>query len=66
MTDAGVAAKARRDERTLWVLRTGRAVPLAVRIGITDGTSTEIVEGDVHAGDRVIVEATVEAARRSP
>jgi len=66
MTDAGVAAPSRRNERTLWVLRVARAVRLPVRVGITDGTSTEIVEGDVRAGDRVIVEATVEAARRSP
>lgn len=66
MTDASIAAVSRRDERTLWILRAGRAVPLGVRIGITDGTSTEIVAGDVRAGDHVIVEATVEAARSSP
>jgi HlyD family secretion protein len=66
MTDAGAPAASRGDERTLWLLRAGRAVPIAVRVGITDGTSTEIVTGDARAGDSVIVEATGESVRPSP
>ena len=65
MTDAGVPAS-RRNERTLWILREGGAVPIAVRAGITDGTSTEVVGGDIRAGDRAVVEASVDTARRSP
>jgi HlyD family secretion protein len=30
--------------------------PVKIRTGITDGTLTEIVEGDLHAGDALITE----------
>ncbi|HZU81383.1 MAG TPA: efflux RND transporter periplasmic adaptor subunit [Polyangiaceae bacterium] len=46
------------DHRTLWVLRGGSARAVSVRIGVSDGTSTEIVEGDVQPGDALITEAT--------
>jgi len=45
------------DRRTIWVLRGETAVPVAVGIGISDGTHTEIVEGDLRDGDRVVVDA---------
>ncbi len=44
-------------EREIWVLRDGKAVPVQVTIGITDGSRTRIVKGDIAAGDKVIVDA---------
>jgi HlyD family secretion protein len=40
----------------VWVLDAGqRPAPVDVRIGLTDGTSTEVVEGPLREGDEVIV-----------
>jgi HlyD family secretion protein len=51
---------------TVWVLdRDGKAVPRQVRIGITDGVSTELVSGDLHRGDRLIIADTSEVGAQS-
>lgn len=44
--------------RRIWVLVDGRPRELAVTIGPTDGSQTEIVEGDLQPGQLVIVSAT--------
>jgi HlyD family secretion protein len=44
------------DERTVWVLRTGKPVSVSLKIGVTDGTVTEMVGGDLHEGDEMITE----------
>jgi HlyD family secretion protein len=44
------------DKRTLWVLRGGKASPLRVKVGVTDGTNTEIETSDLNEGDRVITD----------
>ena len=49
------------DQRVAWVVQGGLASPHAVRIGITDGISTELVEGDVRVGDALVSEAVVVA-----
>ena len=41
----------------VWVLREGRAVPVAVRTGASNGRTTEILGGEVKAGMRVVTEA---------
>jgi HlyD family secretion protein len=44
----------------VWVLR-GEArdpVPVPVQTGITDGSVTELVSGDLREGDAVVTEAT--------
>jgi HlyD family secretion protein len=46
-------------ERTLWLLRDGRPESATVKTGATDGSLTEIVEGSVHEGDLVVVDASV-------
>lgn len=56
---------ARADERVVWIAHGPGATPVLVRVGITDGVSTEIVEGDVHAGDSAVVEAAPEAGKKS-
>jgi HlyD family secretion protein len=56
------------DQRVVWVVgKGGRASPRIVRIGITDGMLTEVVEGGVKPGDAVVSEANVaNAPKRGP
>lgn len=44
--------------RPLWVLKDGRAAEVRVRTGATDGVVTEILSGDLSAGDPVITDMT--------
>jgi HlyD family secretion protein len=44
----------------VWVVRDGKAFPIAVRLGATDGKSTEIQSGQVTPGMPLIVEALKE------
>ncbi|MCY1059267.1 efflux RND transporter periplasmic adaptor subunit [Nannocystis sp. SCPEA4] len=46
------------NNRTVWVLVDGQPKPLQVQIGITDGSVTEIVGGELTEGMQVIVGAT--------
>jgi HlyD family secretion protein len=50
------------NERILWVMRGETAVAETIRIGLSDGSDTEILAGQIRAGDRVVVEATLTAA----
>jgi HlyD family secretion protein len=50
------------DERALWLLRDGRPVLVKLRVGITDGSATEVVAGDVRPSDVAITEAVADAA----
>jgi HlyD family secretion protein len=43
--------------RTVWVLRGKQAEPVQVKLGISDGTQTEVIEGELRPGDTVITEA---------
>jgi HlyD family secretion protein len=45
------------DRRTVWVLRDGSASPVPVRTGISDGSLTELVEGELKPGDAVVTDA---------
>ncbi|MDR0379709.1 MAG: efflux RND transporter periplasmic adaptor subunit [Candidatus Accumulibacter sp.] len=42
--------------RELWVLRDGQPVAVTVRTGISNGRQTEIVDGDLAAGEAVIID----------
>jgi HlyD family secretion protein len=43
-------------EGLVWVLgRDGRPTPIQVALGITDGTSTEILRGDLSVGQAILV-----------
>lgn len=46
------------DRRSIWVLRGAKPERVPVRTGLTDGTVTEILEGDIKEGDAAVVEAT--------
>lgn len=49
--------------KTVWVLRSGRPVDMTISLGISDGTWTELLGGDIHPGDALITDMNV-AARR--
>lgn len=50
-------------QRTIWILGDDGPQALQVKIGSTDGRRTQIVEGDIQAGQKVIVERQAGAAR---
>ncbi|MCY0094508.1 efflux RND transporter periplasmic adaptor subunit [Hoeflea ulvae] len=55
------AAKTSADgRRTIWILRDGQAEGVDILAGESDGTKTEIREGDVAEGDLVITDLTSE------
>ncbi|MBZ5588108.1 MAG: efflux RND transporter periplasmic adaptor subunit [Acidobacteriia bacterium] len=54
----GPAGAADPDRRTVWVLRDGKPLPVVIRGGVSDGSLTEVAEGDLSEGDQVITEAS--------
>jgi HlyD family secretion protein len=51
--------------RIVWVLGPDKQPqPRRIRLGITDGTATEIIEGDLKEGDTIIVSQTIGAEDR--
>jgi HlyD family secretion protein len=42
------------EQRTVWVLRAGQPEPVSIRIGVTDGSFTEVVEGPLEPGDELV------------
>ncbi|RJO74567.1 MAG: efflux RND transporter periplasmic adaptor subunit [Myxococcales bacterium] len=46
------------DRKSVWVLRDGQAQEFSIRIGISDGSRTELVEGDLKENDEVVIDAT--------
>jgi len=46
------------DRRTVWVMRGGEPTPTSIRIGLSDGSFTEMVEGDLREGDALVTDAT--------
>ncbi|MBK8257389.1 MAG: efflux RND transporter periplasmic adaptor subunit [Polyangiaceae bacterium] len=53
------------NNRTVWVLRQGKAEQVNIQVGLTDGTSTELTGGDLKEGDQVVTDATVKGASTS-
>jgi HlyD family secretion protein len=47
------------DTKQIWVLRDGVAKEITIVTGLSDGTSTQVVSGELTAGDLVITDATV-------
>jgi HlyD family secretion protein len=45
------------DRRTVWTLNDDKPAPQKIKTGISDGSFTEVVEGDVKAGELVITDA---------
>jgi len=46
------------DRRTIWTLDGERPEPERIRVGISDGSFTEVVEGEVKAGDVVVTDVS--------
>ncbi len=44
------------DQRTVWRLAGGKLEPVRIRIGITDGTLTEVIEGGLKPGDSIVTD----------
>jgi HlyD family secretion protein len=57
----------RPDRRVAWVLRGDEPIRVALRVGISDGSFTEVLAGELKEGDLVILEVIGSAGRgRSP
>lgn len=57
MTSAsGGAMRAMGDRKPLWKLVDGKPQMTFVKLGLTDGSSTQMVEGDIKPGDQLITE----------
>lgn len=50
-----------RSRHTLWVIRNGKPSPVAVEIGLDDGTFVQIKSGNVTTNDQVIVSQSASA-----
>jgi HlyD family secretion protein len=46
------------DQRTVWVMRQDKPARERIKIGISDGAFTELVEGGLEAGDAVVTDAS--------
>lgn len=53
-------------QRTLWVLRNGQPEAVPVKIGISDGVQTEIIEGEIKEGDEIITDSKGASAKALP
>jgi HlyD family secretion protein len=54
------------EAKTIWVLRNGTPQAASIHAGLSDGTVTEVVDGDVHEGDAIVVEAVGGDAAPAP
>ena len=55
-----------RGQRTLWLLRAGQPQAVTVHTGISDGSLTEIVDGELREGDELIIDLRGAAAAAKP
>jgi HlyD family secretion protein len=44
------------NRRTIWALHAGVPAPTTIETGITDGTVTQVVAGDLRVGERVVID----------
>ncbi len=54
------------EEARLWILRDGQAVPVSVTLGLDDENFTEIVNGNLHPRDQVILAEERDAKASRP
>ena len=45
------------DRKTVWVLRQGKPEAVFFKPGVSDGVVTEMLEGDLQVGDKLVTEA---------
>ena len=58
--DAPAATTKRRGKPVLHKLEDDKLVPVNVKTGITDGSYTEIVEGEIKEGDKLVVRENID------
>jgi HlyD family secretion protein len=51
------------DRKTVWALRGDKPVPVVVTTGVSDGTWSELVQGDIQPGDLLITDMTLNSRR---
>ena len=56
MGGMGGGGKSANDRKMLWKLVDGKPKMVFVKLGLTDGSSTQLLEGDVAPGDQLITE----------
>ena len=44
------------DQRQVWVLRGDKPSPVSIKIGVSDGSVSEVTDGDLKEGDEVITD----------
>jgi len=54
------------DQRTVWVLRGGKPVAVEFKVGLTDGSRSEVSSGALREGDVVITDVAVSASQLAP
>jgi HlyD family secretion protein len=54
------------DRRTVWVLKGQVPSPVPIKVGVSDGSKTEVTDGALQAGDMVISDATLPAGAVKP
>lgn len=47
------------NSRQIWVMRGGKPEQITLQTGLSDGSFTEVISGDLKEGDEVVIEATV-------
>jgi hypothetical protein len=52
----GGGGKANSDHKVVWKLVDGKPKMTFVKLGLTDGSATQLIEGDIAAGDQLITE----------
>jgi HlyD family secretion protein len=57
MARSGAAPQVKGNERVVWVLHDGEALPVTVRVGVSDGVVSEGLEGSLQPGDLLVTEA---------
>lgn len=63
---AGKGKKRDGQGGTVYVLADGEIKPVAVQIGITDNRNTEVVSGELKAGDRVVIGENSNGDKKPP
>jgi HlyD family secretion protein len=62
----GGAAMGRPGSRRVFVLVQGRPHAVLVKTGISDGSLTEVVDGPLHEGDQVVLDASAAGRMQAP
>jgi len=54
------------QKRTIWLLRGNTPLAASLQSGLSDGTVTEVVSGDLHEGDLAITDASLQGGSSAP